>query len=118
MPPKILKIHPKDNLIVALDQLTAGEVVRWGDERYTIAHDVPPKHKFVTHDLAPEDPVYLYGVLVGRAMVSIKKGEPVTTTNLRHEAQSYEERPTHRPAWPAPDVSRWQHTTFMGYPSR
>ena len=116
MSPKILKIHPKDNLIVALDHLPAGEVVRWGDERYTIAHDVPPKHKFVTHDLAPEDPVYLYGVLVGRAMVPIKKGEPVTTTNLRHEAQSYEERPTRRPAWPAPDVSRWQHTTFMGYP--
>ena len=116
MQQKILKIHPNDNLIVALDQLIAGEVVMWGNERYEITHDVPPKHKFAMHDLAPEDPVYMYGVLVGRATVPIRKGEPVTTTNLRHEAQHYGARQTPRPAWPAPDVSRWQNTTFMGYP--
>ncbi len=112
---KVLKIHPQDNLIVALDQLGKGEVVTLDGERYEIQHDVAPKHKFATHDLAPEDPAYLYGVLVGKAIAPIKKGEPVTTTNLRHDAQTYGTRQTTSPTWPAPDVRRWQDTTFMGY---
>ena len=116
MPPKILKIHPKDNLVVALAPLAAGETVTWENERYEIVYDVPPKHKFATHDLAPEDPAYMYGVTVGRAMVPIRKGEPVTTTNLRHDTQRYDEHRRQRSAWPAPDVSRWQNATFMGYP--
>ena len=116
MQQKVLKIHPQDNLIVALDQLSQGEVITLDGERYEIQHDVAPKHKFATHDLAPEDPAYLYGVLVGKAMVPIRRGEPVTTTNLRHDAQAYGTRQTQRPPWPAPDVSRWRDTTFMGYP--
>ena len=113
---KILKIHPQDNLMVALDQLTAGEVVSWGTEQHEIKQDVPPKHKFATHDLAPEDPAYMYGVLVGRAMVPIARGEAVTTANLRHEAQPYGAQQHQHPAWRAPDVRSWQDATFMGYP--
>ena len=116
MQQKILKIHPKDNLIVALDHLVAGEVVSLGSEHYQITQDVAPKHKFVAHDLAPEDPAYMYGVLVGRAKEPIRQGSPVTTANLRHEAQHYDERHVRSAPWPAPDVSRWQNTTFMGYP--
>ena len=112
---KILKIHPKDNLIVALDQLTSGETVVLDGERYSIQGDVPPKHKFAMYDLAPEDSAYMYGVLVGKAIKPIKKGEPVTTANLRHEAQNYGPRQTQRPTWTAPDVSRWRDMTFMGY---
>lgn len=113
---KVLKIHPKDNLIVALDYLPAGETVLCDGESYEIKHDVPPKHKFATHDLAPNDLAYMYGVLVGKATAPIRRGEPVTTTNLRHDAQGYGSRQAVRPAWFAPDVRRWQETTFMGYP--
>ncbi|MGB3852178.1 MAG: altronate dehydratase family protein [Tunicatimonas sp.] len=112
----VLKIHPKDNLIVALNHLTAGETVACEGEFFKIIHDVPPKHKFAMHDLAPGDPAYMYGVLVGKAMVPICRGEPVTTTNLQHDAQGYGTRPASRPPWPAPDVRRWQDATFRGYP--
>ena len=112
----VLKIHPKDNLIVALDYLRAGETVVCEGEAYAIRHDVPPKHKFAAHDLAPNDPAYMYGVLVGKATAPVRRGEPVTTTNLRHDAQGYGARQTSRPHWPAPDVTRWRETTFMGYP--
>ncbi len=113
---KVLKIHPNDNLIVALEHLRAGETVRWEGEAYEIKHDVPPKHKFAARDLAPNDSAYMYGVLVGKAMAPIRRGEPVTTTNLRHDAQGYGSRQALRPEWLAPDVRRWRETTFMGYP--
>lgn len=90
-------------------------MVSLAGQAYEMKYDVPPKHKFATHDLAPGDSAYLYGVLVGQAIVPIQRGEPVTTANLRHDAQGYEARPAQRPPWPAPDVSRWQNTTFMGY---
>ena len=116
MQQKVLKIHPKDNLIVALSHLSAGETVLCEDETYEIKHDVPPKHKFAAYDLASNDPAYMYGVLVGKATAPIRRGEPVTTTNLRHDAQGYGSRQSLRPEWLAPDVRRWQHATFMGYP--
>ena len=116
MQQKVLKIHPKDNLIVALSHLSAGETVLCEDETYEIKHDVPPKHKFAAYDLAPNDPAYMYGVLVGKATAPIRRGEPVTTTNLRHDAQGYGSQQTLRPEWLAPDVRRWQNATFMGYP--
>jgi altronate hydrolase len=116
MQQKVLKIHPKDNLIVALSHLSAGENVLCEDEIYDIRHDVPPKHKFAAYDLAPNDPAYMYGVLVGKATAPIRRGEPVTTTNLRHDAQGYGSRQSSRLNWPVPDVSRWQQATFMGYP--
>ena len=112
----VLKIHPKDNLIVALDYLRAGETVVCEGEAYAIRHDVPPKHKFAAHDLDPNDPAYMYGVLVGQATAPVRRGEPVTTTNLRHDAQGYGARQASRSHWPAPDVSRWRETSFMGYP--
>lgn len=52
MRPKVLKIHPKDNVIVALDGLKEGETVKWENQAYTIQHDIPAKHKFVTEDIA------------------------------------------------------------------
>ena len=116
MQQKVLKIHPKDNLIVALSHLSAGETVLCEGEAYEIKHDVPPKHKFAAHDLVPNDPAYMYGVLVGKATAPIRRGESVTTTNLRHDAQGYGSRQTLRPEWLAPDVRRWQDATFMGYP--
>ncbi len=116
MQQKVLRIHPKDNLIVALDYLRAGETVICEGEAYALKHDVPPKHKFAAHDLAPHDPAYMYGVLVGQATAPVRRGEPVTTTNLRHDAQGYGARQASRSHWPAPDVSRWRETSFMGYP--
>ncbi len=113
---KVLKIHPKDNLIVALDYLRAGETVVCEGEAYEIKHDVPPKHKFAAHDLAPNNLAYMYGVLVGKATALVRRGEPVTITNLRHDAQGYGAQQAPRPDWPAPDVSRWRETTFQGYP--
>ena len=111
---KILKIHPKDNVIVALDQLTKGETVALNGNQYVLQSDVPAKHKFATQDFQPEDPIVMYGVLVGKATQPIRQGAPITTANVKHDAEGYGVRDQHA-QWTPPDVSHWQSTTFMGY---
>lgn len=110
----ILRIHPDDTVLVALADLAAGTQVVADGMVYTLVTDVRAKHKFATRDLAPGDPVRMYGTLVGRATVPIRQGEVLTPQNLHHDAATYQPATT-RYAWTPPDVSRWQHRTFDGY---
>lgn len=111
---KVLKIHPADNIIVALDHLQARETVQLSAEQYLLTGDVPAKHKFAAQDFEPGDKIIMYGVLVGKATQPIRKGAPVTTQNIRHEAEGFAVG-SRRSSWTPPDVSRWKDKTFMGY---
>ncbi len=111
---RFLKIHPSDNVYVALTDLRAGEKVGLNGTSVALSHDVPAKHKFVEKDLAPDDRVIMYGVLVGRATQSIAAGTPIGTHNVKHLASEYTGK-TKDFVWRAPDVSRWKDKTFMGY---
>ncbi|MBL3656097.1 UxaA family hydrolase [Fulvivirga sediminis] len=111
---KILKIHPKDNAIVALDDLSAGEKVLYNGKEITLVYAVPAKHKFAESDLTPGDKILMYGNLVGKAVENIRSGEVLTTSNVKHEASSFTKR-TDGFQWSAPDVSKWKDKTFMGF---
>ncbi len=111
----VLKIHVKDNAIVALRALPAGSTVEWEGESYYLPYEVGAKHKFVTHDLAPGDGVYMYGVLVGRASQPIRRGEPITTFNLKHDSEDYSTSKRTPYSWSPLDVAKWQNRTFNGY---
>ncbi|MBK7870306.1 MAG: altronate dehydratase [Saprospiraceae bacterium] len=111
----ILKIHPADNVIVALTNLKKGETVRLDGEEYYLLEDIPAKHKFVTEDLNAGDPVTMYGVLVGKAQNFILKGGLISTSNVKHAANQYEVKAERQIEWQSPDVSKWQSRTFMGY---
>ena len=112
---KILKIHPNDNVIVALRRLEAGEVIGYEGVDYELPYAVEAKHKFVTHALAVGDAVLMYGVLVGRAKQPIRRGEPITTFNLKHDSEPYSTAQRQPQTWTPPDVSKWQKRTFKGY---
>lgn len=81
---------------------------------YTLQDNITAKHKFLTHDLQPGDPVIMYGVLVGKARQSIPRGGLISTSNIMHAANDFNtgERKTN---WQAPDVDKWKERTFMGY---
>ncbi len=115
MASSILKITPTDNVIVALRNLEAGATVEWEGESYTLPAGVSSKHKFVTRDLDVNDPIIMYGVLVGRASQAIRKGEPITTFNMRHDSEAYSTAKRKPYSWAPPEVSRWQGRTFNGY---
>lgn len=115
MTARVLKVHPGDNVIVALRNLSAGERIDFEDESYELPYAVGAKHKFVTEDRQPGDPITMYGVLVGKATQPIRRGEPITTFNLKHDADRYGLDKKQPYSWQPPDVSQWRGRTFMGY---
>ncbi len=110
----VLKIHPKDNVLVALTHLGKGAVVHFNGDEYTLQDDVPSKHKFFMHDMKPGDEVTMYGVLVGKTQSAIHRGSRMTTENTKHAAQPYAYQGVNY-EWRAPDVTKFRNTTFKGY---
>lgn len=114
IPHKVLKVHPSDNVIVALQDLTKGETISYDGVTYTLADDIAAKHKFVTHSLNVGDEVMMYGVLVGKASQAIPQGGLIHTHNLKHAASGFTGK-TKEYKWEAPDVSAFASRTFNGY---
>jgi altronate hydrolase len=114
MQDRVLRLDPKDTIVIALADLKQGESVRAGGDTYDLVTDVPAKHKFAAKAFAPGDPIFMYGVMVGRASAPIRQGEVITTLNIRHDAAAFhEESESYR--WQPPDVSKWKSRTFSGY---
>jgi altronate hydrolase len=42
----VLKVHPEDNVIVALTDLKAGQEIEFGGKIFKLKSDVDAKHKF------------------------------------------------------------------------
>jgi altronate hydrolase len=114
MKQKVLKVSPKDNVLVALSDLKKGETITYGDENFILQDDVKAKHKFFTTDLQLGDKVIMYGVLVGTAQKFIAKASWMSTENIKHAAEPYFFRHTNY-QWKAPDVSKYTNKTFSGY---
>lgn len=109
-----LKIHPSDNVLVALRNLTAGMLIEEQDNSFTLKENIPAKHKFFTADMKAGDEVTMYGVLVGKLQSDVAQGQLMTTTNTKHAAGTYGYRDAHY-QWQAPDVSKFANRTFLGY---
>lgn len=114
MQKKVLKVNPKDNVIVALLDLSAGESVHLDGAEYTVVKDIMAKHKFAAIDFEEGDQIMMYGVIVGKANQHIEKGEVITTENVKHQSAKVEGK-TESLGWTPPNVDRWKDRTFMGY---
>src|ERR1700730_15930424 len=110
----VLKLDPRDNVLIALADLNQGEPIQFEGESYTLVSNVPAKHKFATEDLFVGDDVVMYGVMVGAAVKQIQRGERLTTSNVQHHASAFHEQ-SGEYRWVSPDVSRWKERTFLGY---
>ena len=114
MSTRVLKIHPADNVLVALTDLKAGELVSYNGSSFTLNENIPAKHKFLQQDLPPEGEVFMYGVLVGKATKPIRAGGSINTQNIKHTSSSFSGRNKNF-EWKAPDVSRWKNQSFNGF---
>ncbi|MBK8300991.1 MAG: altronate dehydratase [Chitinophagaceae bacterium] len=110
----VLKVHPKDNVIVALTNLSKGETISFEGFDYVLQEDIPAKHKFFMQDMKAGDEVIMYGVLVGKAQKDIVKGSRMSTENIKHAAEPYDYRQA-KSEWQAPDISKFKGRTFNGY---
>ena len=115
VPNRVLQLDPRDNVLIALADLRKGEQIPFESQTYTLESDVAAKHKFATEDLAVGASVRMYGVIVGKAVKPIPRGEASYGRQYppRGRGIPREDRTTfaglHR------RVSRWMERTFLGY---
>jgi altronate hydrolase len=114
MKQNVLKIHPNDNVWVALQNIAKGDIVTLEGKQVTITEDVPAKHKLYPNDFAEGDSIFMYGVLVGKTTKAVKVGERMSTDNLHHAAEPFVFKPFDY-SWTAPDVTKYASRTFNGY---
>lgn len=114
MEERVLKIHPKDNVLVALKDLHAGEEVHFENAVYKIRSDVPAKHKFCTERKKEGDLLLMYGVVIGKAIQPIEVGEPISRENVIHEIEEVNRQDASY-SWTPPNVDKWRSRTFLGY---
>src|SRR5689334_19468361 len=105
---RVLKVHPGDNVLVALQDLAKGEKIIYNNEEYLLKDDIKAKHKFFTQDMHKDDKIIMYGVLVGKTQYDVPAGGLMTTDNTHHAAENYQYRPYHY-SWSAPDVSKFKN---------
>ena len=111
---RYLRIHPDDNVLVALKTLPAGTSVLLENEYLVLPGEVPAKHKFYLKEMQKGESVIMYGSLVGRVQTSVPKGSLMTPENTKHAAGSYVYK-GFSSLWQKPDVSRFVNRTFKGY---
>ena len=79
---RALRIHEKDNVAVATESLSKGEVILISGEEITISEPIPAGHKFAIEDINSGEAVIKYAYPIGSAKTDIKKGEHIHTSNL------------------------------------
>lgn len=115
MKQSILQIHPGDNVWVALQNISASTAVSNGLQTVTAIRDIAAKHKIAASLIPKDNPVIMYGVLVGLANEDIPAGELITTKNIRHASGQFSVSGERHAEWTPPDISPWKNRTFMGY---
>ncbi len=111
---KVLKIHPKDNVLVALTDLQAGESVTHEGESITLNQDVAAKHKFTIHAMSKGAQIIMYGIIVGKTLEALPKGGVITTENIKHATSPFTGKRDFSP-WKPLNVSKWKNRSFKGY---
>src|SRR5690554_936466 len=114
MSKNFLRIHPKDNVLAALQNMEQGYIVNIGGKAFPLKTPIAAKHKFALQDFKSGDPIFMYGALIGKTTRPIARGEAITIENVVHASADYKVG-TARANWSAPDVTKWGDRTFNGY---
>ena len=112
MTARTLRLHPEDNVVVALDVLQPGDPTAAG---VPAAARVPKGHKMATVPVAAGAPVMKFGQVIGFATRPIAPGDWVHEHNLGMGpdfARDYAFGEATRPGSPVPEAER---ATFQGF---
>ncbi|WP_140920689.1 UxaA family hydrolase [Limnobaculum xujianqingii] len=80
---QIIKIHPADNVAVALQDLMDGASVDVDGQTVILKQPVSRGHKFALEAIATDGQVMKYGLPIGHALQPIAVGEHVHSQNLK-----------------------------------
>lgn len=107
-------VDVRDDCVVALADLAAGETVTASGKTFILRDAIPAKHKFTARDFASGERVTMYGVTVGTVNISLPAGSLLSTGNLSHATDDFSgKQASHE--WSPPDITRWQARSWSGY---
>ncbi|MDO7172480.1 UxaA family hydrolase [Mariniflexile sp. AS56] len=109
-----VQIDPKDNIIVAITPLPKNTFIDVAGETFTLQGDIKQKHKFALYDFKVGDEIFMYGVLIGKAVLPIQRGTAITIENVKHASAEFNDS-KEKFTWTAPDASNFKGRTFNGY---
>jgi altronate hydrolase len=111
--PPAVRIHPDDDVAVALKPLSAGERVLAGGVAVVAGQAVPAGHKIALRPIAAGEKVRRYGWPIGHATRDIAAGEHVHSHNLATDLRG--EEPYVWSPQPRPPPAPARAHTFQGY---
>jgi altronate hydrolase len=109
-----IKLHPNDDVAIALTPLGAGRKIEIGAQAVRLADDIAAGHKLALRPIEPGQPVRRYGQVIGFATRPIARGQHIHSHNLAVGEMhlDYQIGVDARPVQVAPPAER---RTFMGY---
>lgn len=112
--PAAHRIHPQDDVAVALRDLAAGEPLRIGAVTATLRQPVPRGHKLALAGRRTGEPVRKYGASIGVALADIAAGDHVHVHNLGSALRG-EEAYAYAPTGATAARAEGDARTFDGY---
>ncbi|MCR4657084.1 MAG: altronate dehydratase family protein [Lachnospiraceae bacterium] len=107
-----IKIHPLDNVAVALKDMEKGATISDGGRDIILSEKVSRGHKISLSDIPAGSEVIKYGNPIAVSSCDIKAGEWVHTHNAKTGLSENDEFTYDHKIYPLPSVER---RTFMGY---
>ena len=111
--PRAVRIHPADNVGVAVEPLPAGHALEVAGERVVLREEVPAGHKIALRALEAGEEVVKYGFPIGRVTEPVPAGAWVHSHNLKTALEGtleYRYEPGRAGGVPVGEMP-----TFLGY---
>ena len=83
--PRLLLLDQRDNVLVAISRIRAGETIAIVGTSVTLTADLPIGHKLARQAVSVGEKIVKYGAPIGTATAPIAIGEPVHVHNLRSD---------------------------------
>ncbi|MBC8062811.1 MAG: altronate dehydratase [Clostridiaceae bacterium] len=79
----LIQINENDNIVVALTDLSKGEVISIGNKDITLKEEVKRGHKIAIEHIAVNENIIKYGFPIGHSIVEVSEGQWVHTHNIK-----------------------------------
>ncbi len=112
---RVIHLHPRDNVAVALENLSEGTKVVVDNQPFVLEGFVAAKHKFTLTDIPVGEAIYLYGIKVGTAVKTITKGTAITTENIINATAEIKKNTPRNFKWTPPVTDSFKNKSFLGY---
>lgn len=83
--PRLLRLHPADNVLTVIATLEVDDRLQFGDLSVTVRARLALGHKIAARPVSAGEKIIKYGAPIGSATEAIAAGEHVHTHNLRSD---------------------------------